>query len=316
MTITRHRSQGTRLLRLIKLLEQEAYSSARLAQILGCTQQEIQRDLRLLRLQQWSLRETSSRPKQYFLAPKLAPRIDPVRAVVTHGLLRMLHHHTPLPSRIYHHAAQELAQTLPERIRALSPMAASEGNTPQILEALAAAWVYGEAVEFSYLKPTAIQPKRSVGDVVYMELGRNNLDWYVFIRRRGEEKVKTFHLSRFKDAVWRRGETSPAIPFDPSKELDGAWGIIGGREKCVIELLFPPESVAYVVYRRLPGQIAGVMQGDCYHLTIHAPLNSNGLPVEVMSWIRSWGSRVKILSPQWLKDEYLQELRETLLLYG
>ena len=313
---THKRSQGQRLLRLIRLLEQEVLTSAQLAEQLACTQQEIQRDLRLLRAEGWAVQETDRRPKCYFLGVEAASSPDPVRSVITHALLRMLHHHAPTPSRLYHRAASELAAQLPPRLQQVTKLAAPSGDTPRILETLATAWVRGEAVEFSYLKPGDTQAKRSVGDIVFMEINRTNLDWYVFLRRRGEEKVKTFHLSRFVDVSRRKDDLSPLIPFDPTDELNDAWGIIGGKEHCDITLRFAPEALAWVTQRRWPGQLETRMEGRHYRLTVRAPLNHHLLPVEVLAWIRGWGPRVEVVSPDWVRELWLKEAREVLEKYG
>lgn len=307
---TRKRSQGQRLLRLIRLLENEVLTSAQLAEHLDCTQQEIQRDLRLLRAEGWAVQETPKRPKSYFLGAEAAASPDPVRSVITHALLRMLHHHAPTPSRLYHRAASELAAQLPERLRDLVLLKVPVGDTPRILEILATAWVRGEAVDFSYQKPGETKPKRGVGDIAFMEINRTNLDWYVFLRRRGEEKVKTFHLSRFIDAVRLENDLSPHIPFDPTDELDGAWGIIGGKEHCDITLLFAPEALAWVTHRQWPGQLEARMDGNLYRLTVRAPLNYARLPVEVLAWIRGWGPRVEVASPDWVRELWLAEAKE------
>lgn len=315
MTVTRKRGQGQRLLRLIRLLQQDAFDSTTLADTLECTQQEIQRDLRLLRSEGWNVQETSKRPKRYFLAPESVGEPDPVRAVITHALLRMLHHHAPTPSRVYHRAALELSEALPEKLRAGVPLHEPQGDTPRILETLAAAWCWGQAVEFTYRKPGG-EPRKGVGDIAYMEINRTNLDWYVFIRRRGQDKVKTFHLSRFTDAVRRQDDFSPDLSFDPRCELDGAWGIIGGHDSCVITLRFPPEALAWVTHRRWPGQVTSSLDGEHYRLTLRAPLNHQQLPVEVLAWIRGWGPRVEVISPDWVRALWLAEAQALLDRYS
>ncbi|GAA5503706.1 hypothetical protein Dxin01_03467 [Deinococcus xinjiangensis] len=315
MSITRRRGQGQRLLRLIRLLQEDVLDSVTLAATLQCTQQEIQRDLRLLRTEGWNVQETPKRPKRYFLAPEDTEEPDPVRSVVTHALLRMLHHHAPTPSHVYHRAALELSETLPERLREVTLLSEPHGDTPRILETLAAAWCWGQAVGFTYCKPGET-PKRGMGDIVYMEVNRTNLDWYVFMRRRGEKRVKTFHLSRFTDAVRLPNEPSPDIPFNPRHELDGAWGIVGGGDTCTITLRFAPEALPWVTHRQWPGQLTAKLEGEHYLLTVQAPLNHQHLPVEVMAWIRGWGPRVEVISPDWVRALWLAEARELLVRYG
>ncbi|MFC4427198.1 helix-turn-helix transcriptional regulator [Deinococcus navajonensis] len=320
MTVTRRRAQGSRLLRLITLLSEEGpLTTARLAERLDCQQQEIQRDLRLLISEGREVLRTNERPARYFLAhpwKSAEAQQDPVRAVIHHALLRLLHHHSPTPSRLYHETLLELTGQLPKSLQdvALRSLAPPGGETPRILETLAAAWCWGQPVRFTYQAPGG-KPKTGDADVVFMEINRNNLDWYVFARRRGEVQVKSFHLSRFVDAVRLAAETSPKISFDPWGELDGAWGIIGGREHCEVTLQFTQEAQPYVAYRRWPGQVAGEVQGSCYVLRLKAPLNRDQLPVEVLAWIRGWGPRVEVLAPDWVRELWLEEAREVLRHY-
>lgn len=321
MTLTRKREQAGRLLRLIALLSEEGpLTTAQLAERLDCQQQEVQRAIRLLRSEGRDVLYTDERPSRYFLThPWRTPeaRNEPVRAVIHHALLRLLHHHAPTPSRLYHETLLELSGQLPARLRDVSirSLTPPGGDTPRILETLATAWCRGEPVRFSYQKPGDV-PRTGEADVIFMEINRNNLDWYVFARRRGEEQVKTFHLSRFLDVVRLTGEASPEIPFDPRDELNGAWGIIGGGPHCEIKLRFVPEAVPYVAYRSWPGQLGGHMEGPCYLLRLGAPLNRDRLPVEVMAWIRGWGPRVEVLSPVWVRDLWLEEARQLLRRYG
>ena len=317
---TRKRSQGQRLLRLIRLLETDRLTSAQLAEQLDCTQQEVQRDLRLLRAESWDVGETEKRPKRYFLSPDATPLSDPVRSVITHALLRMLHHHAPTPSRLYHRAALDLVAQLPERPRevALQSLGAVSNDTSRILETVAAAWCWGQPLRFSYHKPNALQSKEAVGDVVFMEISRSNLDWYVFIRRRGEEVVKTFQLSRFTDATRLENETSPDIPFDPRAQLGGAWGIVGAGTGplCIVTLRFLPEALPWVAYRPWPGQISAQRMADGHYLLqIAAPIQGQW-PLELLAWIRSWGPRVDVLSPPNVREKWLAEASELLFRYG
>ncbi|AZI43995.1 WYL domain-containing protein [Deinococcus psychrotolerans] len=323
MTVTRKRSQGQRLLRHIRLLSEEGpMTTAELARHLDCQLQEVQRDRRLLRAEGHVIWQTEERPIRYGLQHPWRATIsspEPVRAVITHALLRLLHHHAPTPSRVYHEALIHLTEQLPLRLQAVlrRTLASPQGSTPRILETVAAAWCYGEAVEFLYQKPTESVPKWSVADIAFMEINRSNLDWYVFARRQGETKVKTFHLSRFQDARRLTAQLSPDLDFDPQAELDGAWGIIGGQQHCEICLRFTPEATPYVHYRRWPGQLEGERQDNgCYVLRLNAPLDRHNLPVEVMAWIRGWGPRVEVISPGWLRQQWLAEAREVGERYG
>lgn len=226
MTITRRRDQATRLPELLRLLREEGpLSKPDLAQRLGCQLQTVQRDFRFLREQGHAIYDTEEWPQKHGIhgaQPEGQP-LDPVRTVLQHALQRLLHHHAPTPSRVYHETLVQLGAQLPARLRKVSQKSLTppSGDTPRILETVAAAWCYGEPIRFTYQKPGRA-PETGEAHVVYMEINRNNLDWYVFCQRLGESKVKTFHLSRFLDVMRLTDQSSPDIPFDPREELDGA----------------------------------------------------------------------------------------------
>ncbi|MCD0155645.1 WYL domain-containing protein [Deinococcus sp. 6GRE01] len=323
MTVTRRRDQGRRLLGLLRvLLDQEPRTTAELAALLDCQQQDIQRDLRLLAQEGYQRWSTGSRPVRHGLRrPTGTPSTThAMRAVVTHALLRLLHHHAPTPSRVYADVLADLNEQLPARVQEVSRRALTppEGDTPRVLDVVAAAWCHGEPLRMRYRKPGDAHASDRVVDILFMEINRSNLDWYVFARPHGETRVKTFHLSRIEDAARVNDQSSPPIDFDPREELDGAWGIIGGRERCEITLRFTPDAAPYVTPHRWPGQVGPVQRhpdGRCT-LQVLAPVNQHRLPVEVMAWIRGWGSRVEVVSPTWLREAWLTEAREVLSRYG
>lgn len=320
MTITRKRDQRVRHPELLRLLRDDGpLSKPELARRLNCQLQTVQRDLRFLKTQGHPIYDTEERPARHGLHPSPPGHqdLDPVRAVVQHALQRLLHHHAPTPSRVYHETLMQLTGQLPARLRHISQKALTppSGETPRILETIAAAWCYAQPIRFTYQKPSHA-PERGEAHVIFMEVNRNNLDWYVFCQRVGEQKVKTFHLSRFQDVTRLTHQTSPDIPFDPRQELDGAWGIIGGDQHSDLKLRFDPEVVPYVAYRSWPGQLHAHMDGEHYVLTVRAPLAHNQFPFEVMAWIRSWGPRVELISPLNLREAWLQEAREIMRRHG
>ncbi len=323
MTVTRRRDQGRRLLGLLRLLlDQEPRTTAELAALLDCQQQDIQRDLRLLAQEGYQRWYTDSRPVRHGLRrPSGKPATtDAMRAVVTHALLRLLHHHAPTPSRVYADVLADLNEQLPTRLQEVSRRALTppNGDTSRVLEVVAAAWCQGEPLRMRYRKPGDAHASERVVNVLFMEINRSNLDWYVFAQTHGETRVKTFHLSRIEDAARINNQSSPPIDFDPREELDGAWGIIGGRERCEITLRFTSDAAPYVTPHRWPGQIGPVQlhpDGRCT-LQVLAPVTQHRLPVEVMAWIRGWGPRVEVVSPAWLRESWLTEAREVLSRYG
>ena len=312
--------EKTRRIAQLPLLLAEARTVEEMATHFGCQRQEVQRDLRDLRNNGLNIHKSQGRPPLYqLLQQERSAQAAPVRAVITHAMLRLLHHHAPTPSRIYHQALTELTEQLPERLRAVSQLAltAPSGDTPRILETVAAAWCWGQPVRFRYQKPNTPAPTWNILHILFMEISRSNHDWYIIGRRPNEDATRTFLLSRMLDAERLIDQTSPEQDYDPRQDLDGAWGIIGGPERCRIELRFHPDVYDWVASRLWPGQCASRKDEEGrYHLTLEAPLHQNGVPVEVLTWIRGWAQNVEVVSPHWLRERWLADARMMLKRYA
>ncbi|GGJ78423.1 helix-turn-helix transcriptional regulator [Deinococcus aquiradiocola] len=313
--MNRKRDKTRRITQLPNLLT-EPRTVAELATYFGCQHQEIQRDLRDLRSHGLDIQKSQGRPPLYHCLPQeKTAQTAPVRAVITHAMLRLLHHHAPTPSRIYHQALTELADQLPERLRSVSSLAltAPSGDTPRVLETIAAAWCWGQPVRFLYKKPNTPAPTWNTLHILFMEISRSNHDWYIIGRRPNDSSTRTFLLSRMLDAERLTDQTSPEQFYDPRQDLDGAWGIIGGVERCRIELRFHPDVHDWIADRQWPGQRASHRdEAGYYHLILEAPLHRNGVPVEILTWIRGWAHNVDVVSPPWLRARWLAEA-QTLL---
>ena len=80
---------------------------------------------------------------------------------------------------------------------------------------------------------------------------------------------------------------------------------------------FHPDVYDWVASRLWPGQCAsGKDEEGRYHLTLEAPLHQNGVPVEVLTWIRGWAQNVEVISPNWLRERWLADGRTMLDRYA
>ena len=50
--------------------------------------------------------------------------------------------------------------------------------------------------------------------------------------------------------------------------------------------------------------------------TIKAGVDSTGLPLELLVWIRGWGPNVDVLKPEALRTRWLEDCREVVRRYG
>jgi predicted DNA-binding transcriptional regulator YafY len=51
-------------------------------------------------------------------------------------------------------------------------------------------------------------------------------------------------------------------------------------------------------------------------VSIVAGTDKENFPLEILSWVQSWGQRVEVLEPQSLRERWLSEVRQVLSEYG
>lgn len=328
--MSRHdRRQARRILQLIQVLSKENTQTAKqLAQRLECSELNIRRDIELLKKENCSIHESDTRPTYYSLEHPWkteTAELDPVQALIKHGTLRLLHHHAPTPSQPYYQELLALLAKLPKHIQTVSSKGLGKPKTDSIdkdtrhLEKVATAWYDQQDIRFWYQKPTSDAPKQREATIVFMEISRINLDWYIFAREKNEQRIKCFLLSRMTFVESIGDNDSDPIEFDPKKELNGAWGVIGSASRCTITLRFSVDATPFVKDHDWPGKIhqkSHLETDGCYILVLSAPrMNDNTVSVEVMAWIRGWGPRVEIVSPKWLRKVWLDEAKQLLKRY-
>ena len=128
-----------------------------------------------------------------------------------------------------------------------------------------------------------------------------------FAEHRNE--VRNYGLDRFTEAML----TTDVYPedFDAESYFIHSMGItvVNNTEPVAVELLFAPESAAYVLSTGLHATQEILenhpQKGLHVRITVH-------LSEELNMFIRSYGSRVQVLKPASLREQWLEDMRKAL----
>lgn len=310
-----------RLLKMVDLLRSRRYTPNDLAKAIGVADRTVFRYLadinELLPLQKDSLRA------EYYLLHD--ERLTEMEALVTHSALRMLFHHVPAYNVHYAQAMDKLAKALPESVRKLAQdgtkrlhlySVQENGDLSRALELVALAWFRRNLLKFDYVSASGSGQKRTKWlEVYFVEVSRSNLGAYAIGFERGfHRKVLSFKLNRMSNITLQGGPEAYSIPddFSPTEFLEGAWGIVGRSSGTPIEvhLRFGKD----VAYRLLEGGYPNMRIGTRdakgrLEVFVTVGTDKTGFPLEILSWVQSWGPRVEVLAPAALRKRWMQEAR-------
>jgi predicted DNA-binding transcriptional regulator YafY len=260
-------------------------------------------------------KNSAVRPPTYTLAQL---SLSPVEALVTHCALRLLYHHTPGYNAVYTKALKKLAEKLPEPAQSIALKSTDEHKNKHLdqgenLAVVAQGWFNGQRIAFEYLKPGGSgRPRRNELEVHFIEVNRSNLGLYVIGLETAYHKApRTFKLDRMR-GVHLIGEPkaySIAATFDPKIYLSNAWGVVGssGGKPVEVRLRFGPEEAYRLREAGYPNFDIRAQPDQSIEVRFTVGTTNDGFPLEVLSWVQSWGSRVEVLEPLALRKRWLEE---------
>ncbi|MCS7194446.1 MAG: WYL domain-containing protein [Meiothermus sp.] len=313
--------KAQRLLEARELLLARPYTAQELARALGVHKRTALRYL----LEDLGAIETErdGRSPRYQLLQ--SQELSPVEALVTHSALRLLYHHTPGYEPTYFSALNKLARRLPMPAQELALKSTRDLQWRSLIHkdqglamaTVAEAWFRRQLLEFDYLKPGGSgRPRKNLLEVYFLEVSRTNLGMYVIGYERGYHKaLRTYKLSRMRRVrlVGEPGAYTIPKDFDPREYLSNAWGVIGssGRPPVEVRLLFRPEAVYRVEEGGYPNlQIIQKHPDGSLEVSITTGTDNDNFPLELLSWVQSWGARVEVLAPENLRRRWLEEARQ------
>lgn len=136
-----------------------------------------------------------------------------------------------------------------------------------------------------------------------------NNRWYLVAFAEHRNEVRNYGLDRFTEAVLTTDTYHEA--FDAESYFAHAMGItvVNNAAPVAVELLFAPESAAYVLSTGLHSTQEILenhpQKGLHVRITVH-------LSEELNMFIRSYGSRVQVLKPDSLREAWLEDMRKGL----
>ena len=214
-------------------------------------------------------------------------------------------------------ALRSLAVTLPEPFRAQLERAAFRTQSQHanhrhtaVLEAIAEGWGTGRKIQMTYRSPKDDTLHERIIAPYILEPTAAGV--YVIGYDEASGEIRTFKLERVQMArVLPDRYTIPA-DFDPIAYLENSWQIMTGDQPVEVILRFIPEAAVYVRERIWHGSQTIDSHSDG-GLTLHLFIAE---PREMLPWIRSWGSQVEVIAPEWLRERVAEELRKGAELYG
>jgi predicted DNA-binding transcriptional regulator YafY len=314
-----HHKKSLRLMEARDLLSTRPYTAQELAKTLGVDKRTA---LRLLADLQAIEVAKEGRSPQYQLLQ--SQELSPVEALVTHSALRMLYHHTPGYEPTYLSALKKLARRLPSPAQELALKSTEdlEHRTLQhqdeglAMATVAEAWFKRQPIAFDYLKPGGPgRPGQNLLEVYFLEIARTNLGMYVIGYERNRRALRTYKLSRMRRVrlVGEPGAYTIPNDFDPRHYLSNAWGVVGssGGVPVEVRLRFRPEAAYRILEGGYPNlRIASRLPDGGLEVCITVGTDNHNFPLELLSWVQSWGARVEVLEPEGLRRRWLEEARQ------
>ena len=285
---------------------------------------KILRDIKDLIAQEHTITPNQDRQPKYRLVKSPTPTMRPSEALAAHVALRLLYHHTPNPPPSYLNALEKIALTMPEDMQTIAGHSlrgtATKDRRFDPFETIATCWTERRVIAFQHLAMTTTSNEvhRVELEVYFVEASRSNFELYVIGRRRNHPpfEIRTFMMRQMKNVVGLIDRYTIPKDFNPQQYLSNAWGVIGDRNPIIVQLKFNA-SVRRWLERDFPGV---TKREDDEHgnliLTIRTGANNEGRPVELIPWIRGWGSNCQVLKPKSLQAEWLEDARELMRKFG
>jgi predicted DNA-binding transcriptional regulator YafY len=163
--------------------------------------------------------------------------------------------------------------------------------------ALSAAVLRLNEVEFDYRKPGAIKPvRRRVRP--YHLAHRENL-WYLVAYDLARSDTRTFALPRITGITVTKTVFDRPLDFSPEKFFANALGVLGGVGNFTVVIRFKPEAADLVREREWhESQEMRNLPDGGLELTLRL-----GALAEIERWVLGWGASAEVIKPAALREK-------------
>jgi predicted DNA-binding transcriptional regulator YafY len=304
-----NRTARLRQLEELLLLSPDGLSAADLAKRLEVNRRTIYRDLDFLSFQGLPLWQQEGRfglIRTHYLAT-IRLSYHEAMALLLAGLqlIRTLDRRNPHVIS----ALRRLATTLPEmpglHLKRAAERMESYQHDPigvSVLERIAEGWGSRKKVKVGYRSPNSGMLRERIIAPYALETTSSGV--YVIGYDDWAEDIRTYKLNRLESAQLLDESYSIPEDFTAEAHLSSSWGIMTGKETSEVVLRFTPPATPLVSERRWHAsqQLEITPDGGCLlRVWVSEPL-------EMQPWIRSWGSLVEVLAPDWLRLRIATEL--------
>jgi predicted DNA-binding transcriptional regulator YafY len=306
-----NRTSRLRRLEELLLLSPNGLSAVELAKHLEVNRRTIYRDLDFLSFQGVPIWQQGGRfgviRTRYLATVRLS--YHEAMALVLAGL--QLTHTLDKQNPHVISALQRLATTLPEMPAAHLKRAAERMQAYQpdpvgvsVLERIAEGWGSGLKVKVAYRSPDSGALRQRIISPYALEPTASGV--YVIGFDDWSNDMRTFKLNRLESAHLLDEPYTIPEDFDAEAYLSSSWGIMTGEQVDEVVLRFSATVTSLVAERRWhpSQQLERLPDGGCMlRLEVSQPL-------EMQPWVRSWGSQVEVLAPDWLRERIAAELQQ------
>ncbi len=298
-----NRTARLRQLEELLLLSPGGQSATELAAQLQVDRRTVYRDIDFLSVQGVPLWQKDGRfglnRTRYLATVRLS--YQEAIALVLAGLLlaRTLDERNPHVSS----ALRRLATTLPDipsqqLKRAAGRIETYRTNPVQvtILETIAEGWGSGRKVKVGYRSPRSGELRQRIIATYALEPTASGI--YIICHDDWAGNIRTFKMARLESAELLDEPYIIPPDFDPEAHLANSWGIRSGEGVSEVILRFSAAARPFVLENQWhPSQhVQDMVDGGCL-LWVQV-----SEPLEMQPWIRSWGSQVEVIAPEWLRE--------------
>lgn len=247
--------------------------------------------------------------------------LRPAEALATYLALRRFIRQTSKAPDFMISAIQKLAPALqrPDLVDQLTrsnEMLRIDRSAPRqymdVWDTLVRGWLESRVVHLHYRKARSSEADEHDIEPYLFEPMPSGDGVYLIAWSRQRNALRTFKPDRIeRAALTAQRFEKPAI--DVTDLLKTAWGIwYGADDLHQVELIFKPRAARRVQESIfLPMEHKEVLPDGGLRWTAQV----NGL-LEILSWIRGWGADVRVVAPDALRQQIVQDLRAALNEYG
>ncbi len=175
------------------------------------------------------------------------------------------------------------------------------------LEGLTSGWIRHEAVRIEYNSPTHKEVRTYDVGIIRILPNRMGGTFVVLTFQKDTEQLRMFRIDRIRKVIMLKEKIRIPSTAEAEKKLSEAWSIWFKNTPAErVRLKFSPDVAARVLESRWHSSQQSTTMNDgsvIAEFTISEPK-------EMYPWIRGWGKDVEILEPEYLRERYINEIRE------